>query len=432
MTKNLFFNFTILPSVCLYLHTHQPWRLKKYTIFDIGRERNYFDDHKNTEVLKRIVRKCYLPTNEILLNLIKDTGGRFKVSFSITGVVLEQFEQYAPEVIESFQKLVDTGNVEIVSETYYHSLAFMYSPEEFKKQVKMHYKKVQDIFGYKPKVFRNTELMYSNDVAKAVESMGYEAILAEGVDRILNWRSPNFVYRPRGTSRIKLLLKNYRLSDDIAFRFSSKEWSSWPLTAEKFAGWVNQVNGNGTNINLFMDYETFGEHQWPETGIFDFLKAMPWKILDNPDNNFLTPTEVARRYDPVGELDYKEITSWADTERDLSAWVGNKMQQSAIRELYELEKAIYASLNEKLIDDWRRLQISDHFYYMCTKWFSDGDVHKYFNPYDSPYDAFINFMNIVKDMKLRLQPAPVPIEAQNTLPDPRIRDYALSLGENVA
>lgn len=392
-----------MPSVCLYLHTHQPWRLRKYSIFDIGKEAHYFDDEQNLMYLNRIVKKSYLPTNEILLKLIKDTGGRFKVSFSITGVVLEQFEKYAPEVIESFKALMDTGSVEIVSETYYHSLAYLFSKDEFKRQIELHYKKVNSIFGVKPKVFRNTELMYNNDIAKIVESMGYEGIIAEGVDRILDWRSPNFIYRPKGTKRIKLLLKNYRLSDDIAFRFSNRDWSGWPMSAEKFAGWVNQVNGNGQTVNLFMDYETFGEHQWAETGIFEFLKAMPWRILDNPDNNFMLPTEVARAYEPVGELDYEHVTSWADTERDLSAWTGNKMQQAAIGEIYALEKVVIASCNEELIGIWRKLQISDHFYYMCTKWFSDGDVHKYFNPYDTPYDAFINFMNIVKDLKLRLK-----------------------------
>lgn len=392
-----------MPSVCLYLHTHQPWRLRKYSIFDIGREKHYFDDEQNIRYLNRIVKKSYIPTNEILLRLIKETGGRFKVSFSITGVVLEQFERYAPEVIESFHKLVDTGSVEIISETYYHSLAYLFSKEEFKRQIELHYKKVNGIFGVKPKVFRNTELMYNNDIAKIVESMGYEGIIAEGVDRILDWRSPNFIYRPKGAKRIKLLLKNYRLSDDIAFRFSNHDWAGWPLSAEKFAGWINQINGNGQTVNLFMDYETFGEHQWEETGIFEFLKVMPWRVLDNPDNNFMMPTEVARAYEPMGELDYEHVTSWADTERDLSAWTGNKMQQAAIREIYSLEKAVIASCNEELISIWRKLQISDHFYYMCTKWFSDGDVHKYFNPYDTPYEAFINFMNIVKDLKLRLK-----------------------------
>lgn len=410
-----------MPSICLYLHTHQPWRLRKYSIFDIGRESHYFDDDKNWHYLSRIINKSYFPTNEVLYNLIQDTGGRFKVSLSITGVILEQFEHFAPEVIESFQKLVKTGCVEIVSETYYHSLAFLFSQAEFKRQIQMHYQKIDKLFGYKPKVFRNTELMYNNEVANIVEKMGYDGIMAEGVDNILNWRSPNFLYRPKGAKRIKMLLKNYRLSDDVAFRFSNRDWSGWPLTAEKFAGWVNQINGNGTNVDLFMDYETFGEHQWPETGIFEFLKVMPWRILDNPDNNFMTASEVVKKYDVVGELDYNRVTSWADTERDLSAWTGNKMQQSAINELYALEKAILDTCNEELINSWRRLQISDHFYYMCTKWFSDGDVHKYFNPYDTPYDAFINFMNILKDLKLRLNP--VPVEA---LPDPRIKDYALS------
>ena len=391
-----------MPSVCLYLHAHQPVRLRRFSVFDVGSNSLYFDENRNKTYLDRIVHKSYLPTNKILLDLIRGTKGKFRVSFSITGTLLEQLEHHYPQVVESFRQLVRTGCVELISETYYHSLAYLYSKEEFIEQVNLHRKKFKDLFDYQPLVFRNTELTFNNDLAKTVQDIGYEGILAEGADHILGWRSPNFLYTAKGAQKIKLLLRNYRLSDDIAFRFSNRDWSEWPLTTEKFARWVNQVNGGGEVVNLFMDYETFGEHQWEASGIFEFLKQFPYKILENPDNNFKTPSEVVKLYKPVGELDFPNIVSWADTERDLSAWLGNTMQRSAIEKLYSLEKAVRENSNLTIYNDWRKLQTADHFYYMCTKWFADGDVHKYFNPYDSPYDAFINFMNIFNDLKLRL------------------------------
>jgi len=388
-------------SICPYFQVHQPFRLRKYPIFDIGKNHRYFDYKNNVNIMAKVVKKCYMPTNNLLLNLIRNHP-EFKVSFSFTGVFLEQLEERYPKVLDSFQKLVDTGNVEVLSETHYHSLAFLYSKKEFKRQVTMHGKKIEQLFGVKPQVFRNTELIYNNELAKRVEDMGYKAILAEGADHILQWRSPNFVYRPKTTENIRLLLKNYRLSDDVAFRFSQRTWNEWPLTAPKYASWVNNINGNGQVVNLFMDYETFGEHQWAETGIFKFLKHLPNELLKHPDNDFKTPSEVARDYKPVAELDIHNPISWADVERDLSAWLGNKMQQSAVSKLYELENEVKATQDKDLIEDWRKLQTSDHFYYMCTKWFNDGDVHKYFNPYDSPYDAFITFMNIIHDLKHRI------------------------------
>lgn len=391
-----------MPSVCFYLHAHQPLRLKKFSFFDIGKDISYFDEERNKAYLDRIVQKSYLPTNKILLDLIKGTKGKFEVSFSITGTLLEQLERYHPEVIESFRQLVNTGCVELVSETHYHSLAYLYSKKEFEEQVRLHRKKLKELFNYTPTVFRNTELMFNNDLAKLIQDMGYKGILAEGADYILGWRSPNFLYQTKGADKIKLLLRNYRLSDDIAFRFSNRDWSQWPLTADKFAAWVNQINGSGELVNLFMDYETFGEHQWEASGIFDFLKTFPYKILEHPDNNFKTPSEMIKLYKPVGELDFPNIVSWADTERDLSAWLGNKMQQSAIEKIYSLEETINEKRNLVIAEDWRKLQTADHFYYMCTKWFADGDVHKYFNPYESPYDAFITFMNIFNDLRLRL------------------------------
>ena len=385
-------------SVCFYFQVHQPVRMRHYSVFDIGSNSNYFDSRKNREIIKKIGRKCYLPANKVILELIKSHNENFRISYSITGVALDQFEQYFPEVIDSFQKLADTGCVEFLSETYHHTLAYLYSKPEFFNQVRLHKRKIKSLFGKNPTVFRNTELIYSNALAKDIEGMGFKGITAEGAKNVLGQRSPNFIYTPARCKNIKILLKNYRLSDDIAFRFSNKSWKEYPLTPEKFAGWVNKANGSV--VNLFLDYETFGEHQWASTGIFKFLKAVPKKILRD-NNNFMTPSEVIKAYEPSGRIDVRNPVSWADAERDLSAWTGNQMQQYALSKLYNIEKKIISTKNKKLIDDWRKLQISDHFYYMCTKWFSDGDVHKYFNPYDSPYDSFIIFMNILNDIKLR-------------------------------
>ncbi|MEM3526500.1 MAG: glycoside hydrolase family 57 protein [Candidatus Jordarchaeaceae archaeon] len=389
-------------SICFYFQVHQPYRIRRYSVFDIGNNSNYFFEQKNREVLLKVAEKCYLPASKLLLRLLQDIP-EFKISFSFTGVVLDQFQEYAPNVLQCFQDLVDTGRVEVLEETYYHSLAFIYSKSEFKEQVMMHNKKIRDLFNYKPKVFRNTELIYNNELAKFVEDMGYKGILAEGADHILGWRSPNFLYRPVNCKSIKLLLKNYRLSDDIAFRFSDRTWKEYPLTAPKYAQWVSAANGNGNVVNIFIDYETFGEHQWADTGIFQFLETLPHELLKHPDNDFLTPSEVVERYDVVAELDIPYLISWADIERDLSAWLGNNMQKAALAKIYEIEDRVKASGDPKLIEDWRKLQISDNFYYMCTKWFADGDVHKYFNPYDSPYDAFIAFMNIINDINIRLE-----------------------------
>ncbi|MFH1398511.1 MAG: glycoside hydrolase family 57 protein [Candidatus Woesearchaeota archaeon] len=386
-------------SICLYFHVHQPYRLKKYSVFEIAKHANYFDTRKNIAILEKITKKCYIPMNNLLLKQIHQNN--IKAAFSFSGVMLEQLEEHAPEVIQSFQDLVSTGNVEVIDETYHHSLAFLFSKKEFKSQVKMHNRKVKQLFGTKPSVFRNTELIYNNELAHCVEEMGYKGILTEGADHILGWRSPNFLYRPKGTKTIKLLLKNYRLSDDIAFRFSERTWKEWPLSVPKYVNWLNAVNGNGHTINLFMDYETFGEHQWASTGIFKFMDALPSHILKHPDNNFKTPSELISEYEPVAELDIPHVISWADVERDVSAWLGNPMQQESIRSLYQMEEKVLATKDKELIRNWRRLQTSDHFYYMCTKWFNDGDVHKYFNPYDSPYDAFITFMNILTDITQR-------------------------------
>ena len=388
-------------SVCFYFQVHQPFRLRKYRVFDIGHSSDYFDDEKNKQVMQKVASKCYLPANKIIHELINKTDGKFKASYSITGMALEQFQLYAPEVLDSFKQLARTNCVEFLDETYHHSLSYLYSKEEFKEQISLHNKAIRKLFNFNPKVFRNTELIYNNELASFVEKLGYKGILAEGADHILGWRSPNFVYKPK-TANIKLLLKNYKLSDDIAFRFSEKSWQEFPLTAPKFASWVNAVNGNGNLVNLFMDYETFGEHQWEDKGIFEFLKHLPAEILNHKDNEFVTPSEAIKKYSSAAELDIHHPVSWADIERDLSAWLSNKMQQESIKELYLMETAVKNSGNIELLGKWRKLQTSDHFYYMCTKWFNDGDVHKYFNPYDSPYEGFIAFMNIINDMKIRL------------------------------
>jgi alpha-amylase len=400
-----------MSSICFYFQVHQPLRIKKYRYFDIGKKSSYFNDKSETDlnnerILQKVAGKSYLPTNKLLLELL-EKHPEFKVSFSLSGLAIEQFEKYSPETLESFQKLVDTKRVELLSETYYHSLSFLYSKEEFKSQIDLHADKLKKLFGIKrPKVFRNTELIYNNELAVHVESLGYKGILAEGADHILGWRSPNFVYKPVGTKNIKLLLKNYKLSDDIAFRFSEKTWKEFPLTSEKFAHWVNAINGNGQVVNLFMDYETFGEHQWEDTGIFDFMRALPGELLKHPDNDFVTPSEAVKRYEPAGEIDMHNFVSWADVERDLSAWLGNSMQTDAIDKLYALKEKVYKCGSKKLVRDWQRLTTSDHFYYMCVKWFNDGDVHAYFNPYDSPYDAFRYYMNVLKDLELRLSDSP--------------------------
>lgn len=394
-----------MKAIVLYMHVHQPYRVRHYTIFDAADRHDYFDaayedQTSNERILKKVAEKSYLPTNKHLLKLLQDHP-EFKLSLSITGTVIEQLERWSPESLASFQELCRTGRVEIVAETYHHSLAFFYSRAEFEMQVEMHRRKVQEVFGQTPQVFRNTELAYNNDLAYWADKAGYKGILAEGWDPVLDWRSPNFVYRPTYTDRIRLLMKNYKLSDDIAFRFSNSNWSEWPLTADKFAHWLSE-DQDATNFNLFMDYETFGEHMWHESGIFDFLNHLPGEWLKHGDHKFMTVSEVIDNFESVGTVDMPQTVTWADTERDLSAWLGNPMQDNSIRVLYDLQDKIITSGDLALIEDWRRLQTSDHFYYMCTKWFSDGDIHAYFSPYDTPYEAYSNFMNAYRDLQFRL------------------------------
>ncbi|MEK7180445.1 MAG: glycoside hydrolase family 57 protein [Patescibacteria group bacterium] len=398
-------------NICFYFQVHQPHRVKRYRIFNVGHDHDYFNDDgqsdlNNKKVLRKVSEKSYLPTNALLLHLLQKHP-EFKVSFSFSGVVLEQFEKNAPDVLESFKKLVRTGRVEILSETYYHSLAFLHSPKEFRRQIEMHRKKIEELFGQTPKVFRNTELIYRNDIGKEISNLGYKGMLAEGADHILGWRSPNFLYKAKDVPLV-LLLKNYKLSDDIAFRFGSRSWKEYPLTAPKFSQWLTSHHGSGEIVNLFMDYETFGEHQWEDTGIFEFMRHLPGELLKHPDNRFVTPSEAVRTLTPVSEIDMPNYVSWADIERDLSAWRSNPIQHDALRSIYALEDKVLETGNTRLIEDWRKLQTSDHFYYMCTKWFSDGDVHAYFNPYESPYEAFMSYMNVLQDLNNRIDLIPPP------------------------
>ncbi len=392
-----------MKAVCFYFQVHQPRRIRKFRHIDIGETPDYFNDSSDTnrnneKIMKKVAQKCYLPTNRVLLSLL-NKHPEFRVSFSLSGLAMDQMEEYTPEVIESFQELVATGRVEILAETYYHSLSFLYSTEEYKKQVALHRQKVKKLFKVTPTVFRNTELIYNDELGKLIEEMGYKAVLTEGADHILGWQSPQYLYHAAGTKNLKLLLKNYRLSDDIAFRFGNQGWNEYPLTSEKFAHWVSETQGD--IVNLFMDYETFGEHQWEDTGIFSFLESLPEALL-NQGIQFVTCSEALKIFEVKGELSIQEYISWADVERDLSAWRSNDMQKDALAKLFGLEQQVKATKNKQLVDDWRRLTTSDHFYYMCTKWFNDGDVHKYFNPYESPYEAFRYFMNVLTDISLRI------------------------------
>ena len=390
-------------NVCLYFQVHQPTRLRLYRFFDIGKDSHYYDDYANRTILRRMARKCYLPMNELLLAAIKEKKGGFKVAFSITGTVLEQFDRYAPEVIDSFKALVDTGCVEILCETYNHSLAALKNGIELRNQVEKQKVALKKYLGVDPRVFRNTELIYSDEIGAQIYDMGFETVLTEGAKHIMGWRNPNFIYSNPRQPKQKLLLRNYTFSDDIAFRFSNQGWPEWPLTSEKFVQWLSSAEGE--IINLFMDYETFGEHQDASCGIFDFMKALPKAALASGKLAFVTPSEAAAKLSPVSELEVPQPISWADEERDVTAWLGNELQQDAFNKLYSLVEKLSIVNDPVLWQDFGHLQESDHFYYMCTKFFSDGDVHKYFNPYDTPYEAFINYMNVLSDFTIRVNEA---------------------------
>ncbi|MBR4001398.1 MAG: glycoside hydrolase family 57 protein [Bacteroidales bacterium] len=389
-------------SVCLYFQVHQPTRLRLYRFFDIGKDSHYYDDFANRTIFKRVAQRCYQPMNDILLQAIKRNKGKFKVAFSISGSALEQFERYAPEVLDSFRELAATGCVEFLSETYYHSLAALRSPAEFKLQVNKHKEMIQNLFGVTPTAFRNTELIYSDEIGSMVYDLGFNTMLTEGARHIMGWKSPNHIYSNDIAPKLKLLLRNYPLSDDIAFRFSNKAWNEWPLTTEKYVNWLNQADGE--IINLFMDYETFGEHQSESTGIMEFMSHLPEAVLAG-GLKFVTPSEAASKLKPVAALSVPEPISWADEERDLSAWLGNELQQDAFNKLYSLTEKLSIINDGTLWADFGHLQESDHLYYMCTKFFSDGEIHQRFNPYDTPYEAFINYMNVLSDFIIRVNEA---------------------------
>ncbi|MDY6000630.1 MAG: glycoside hydrolase family 57 protein [Candidatus Cryptobacteroides sp.] len=413
-------------SICLYFQVHQPTRLRQYRFFNIGKDSHYYDDFANRTILHRIASNCYLPMNSLILDLITKTKGAFKVAFSITGSALEQFDRYAPEVIDSFRKLAKTGSVEFLGETYYHSLASLANQVEFKHQVDQHSKAIQSYFGVKPQVFRNTELIYSDSIGKTVHEMGFKAMLTEGAKHVLGWKSPDYIYYDPLQPKLKLLLRNYSLSDDIAFRFSDKGWVDYPLTGEKYLSWLKAADGN--IVNLFMDYETFGEHQNASTGIFDFMRYLCEILLKNGSFEFVTPSLAARKYKPVGALEVEDPISWVDEERDMSAWLGNELQQEAFNKLYGQAEKLALVNDATLWNDFGHLQESDHLYYMCTKFFSDGDVHKYFSPYETPYEAFINYMNVLSDFIVRIDDAmatgmpgvtPAPVKARKTEKKPQ-------------
>ena len=384
-------------SICLYFQVHQPTRLRLYRFFDIGKDSHYYDDFANRTILRRVAQKCYLPANQLILDLIKQNKGKFKVAYSISGSALDQFQRFAPEVIDSFKALAATGRVEFLAETYYHSLASLSSESEFRHQVLKHAAKIEELFGVKPVTFRNTELIYSNGIGEMVYDMGYKTMLTEGARHIMGWQSPNYVYTGETQPKLKLLLRNYTLSDDIAFRFAQNK-----VTAEQYVGWMKENAKEGDVVNLFMDYETFGEHQSAETGIFDFLRALPAAVLADGTFGFVTPAEAVKKYKPVSDIAVEDPISWADEERDVTAWLGNELQSEAFKKVYAMTEKLSIVNDPELWEDFGHLQESDHFYYMCTKFFSDGEVHKYFNAYDTPYEAFINYMNVISDFQIRL------------------------------
>lgn len=391
-------------DIVFYLQIHQPKRVRPYSIFDIGERHDYFASYEertdNRAIFSKVAHKSYYPMTALLKRLIADVPN-FSVNLSISGVFLEQCEEYDPALLNDLKELVATGRVELAAETYFHTLAFFYSTFEFEKQVKMHEEAMQRHFGITPTVFRNTELAYNNDLGRWVEEAGYKAVLTEGWDPVLNWRSSHSLYSPMGATKAALFLKDYRLSDDLAFRFSNRQWSEWPLSAEKYKGWIDALPEEEKLINLFMDFETFGEHQWADTGIFDFIEEFFHKWCDS-GNRAATFTQALETHRVHDQLDMPGTVTWADNERDLSAWTGNAMQQEAVRALYALEDGVLRTGDDELVHDWRLLQTSDHLYYLSTKWFDDGNVHAYFSPYSSPYDGFLCYLNAIRDIRYRV------------------------------
>jgi alpha-amylase len=406
-----------MKTICFYFQIHQPFRLKRYRFFDIGADHYYYDDFNNENILQKVAENSFLPANKTLLEMIEANKGKFKVAFSISGVALDQLEMHAPEVIDSFRQLAKTNCVEFLSETYAHSLCSLKDPEEFKSQVELHSKRIENLFGKKPKVFRNTELIYSDELGDMVASLGYKTIITEGAKHILGWKSPNFVYQCASNPNVKLLLKNSKLSDDITFRFSDYNWNQYPLTADKFIDWICNIPENEQLINLFMNYETFGNLQPKESGIFEFLKALPY-FAEQKGITFSTPSEVATKLKPVEPLSIPYLISWADEERDVSAWLGNTLQNEAFNKIYSIGERVRMIKDRRIQQDWLYLQSSDHFFYMSTKRTSDGAVHQHFSPYESPFEAFTNYMNVLSDFMKRVNaqfPSSIDNEELNSL-----------------
>ncbi|WP_241159703.1 glycoside hydrolase family 57 protein [Desulfovibrio sp. ZJ200] len=417
-----------MPALCLCFEVHEPYRLRRYTVFDMGQNSIYEDDDRNCDSLLYAARTCYLPMNDLLLKMIRRHSQDFKVALSISGTALDQFEQYAPEVLDGFKALADTGCVEFMAETAPHSLAFLYSREEFEIQVREQCARIKSLFGKKPVTFRHTEFVYNNDLAAALEKDGFKTVLAEGADHVLGWRSPNYVYRPVSAQKLRLLLRNSALSTDIGLRFSNRDWNEWPLTAEKFASWCHSLAGSAEIINIFNDYHVFGLRHNRDSGIFDFMEALPAAVLGHKDFSFLTPEQVSRKIAPVGEVDVPDFMSWADEERDLTAWLGNDMQKDAIHALYGLASRVRKLGAPDLLHDFQRLQTSDHFHYISTKWFA-GYLPDRANPFGSPYDAYITYMNVLADFEMRLAAAE---HAALNAAKPRSRPEAGTAGRKAA
>lgn len=409
-------------AICLYFQVHQPFRLKRYRFFDLGHDHYYYDDYSNESIMRKVADKCYIPANKVILELIQKHKGKFKVTFSLSGLAINQFRLYAPEVLESFRELAQTGMVEFLAETNSHSLSSIKSRSEFERQVKKHKEMLKEFLGYEATSFRNTELIYSDSIGSWVADMGFKSIMTEGAKHVLGWKSPNYLYCNALNPRLKVQLRNFVLSDDIAFRFSNRDWIEWPLTADKYASWINKLAPKSELLNVFLDYETFGEHNWKESGIFDFLYHMPGAVLKKTPFRFMTPSEIADTLQPVSAISVPSPISWADEERDITAWHGNELQVAALDKLYSLAGKVNRCEDETIRKDWDYLQSSDHFYYMATKFFSDGAVHAYFNPYETPYDAFMNYMNVLSDFEIRLK---------KWFPDTAEQDQIFKLGAQV-
>jgi alpha-amylase len=390
-----------MPGICIYFQVHQPRRLKRYTVFDIGRNHLYEDPGKSRQVLDELAHSCYLPASELLLKLMEKHKGKFRLAFSISGETIALCEKYREDVLEVFRRLADTGCVEFLNETYSHSLAFLFSPREFRDQVKLHKKKIEELFGQRATAFRCTELIYNNEIAGAAEKMGYKVILAEGQEDIPGFLGPNFVYRPADCAKLKLLLRNYRLSDDIQSGIFDHLHNGSPLTAGRFVERITKASkGDGDVVNLFMNYEIFGKYN--NSMALDFLQDFADEIIRH-DFCFYTPSETAARHDPVALLNVSDFVSWSGVKHDLTAWTGNAMQRDALRALYDLEEKVRKRKDADYLARWRMLQVSDHFYYMGTGNYSNGAKQKYSNPYASPYEAYINYMNILEDFSLSLR-----------------------------